>query len=517
MILSILIIFGGLCLGTTIVKLIDKKLGKISVRLPKAKYFIADGKVMQVHDVNRIGKRHSDIEGFENNMPPSFLTTPYQISQATSAKDASDVSSVPVRQNAVNQIAAISSLSNAARSSLGQSVSFPQASSIPLQATNQILPAIPPVLNAQTPAQNAVVSQSSPPVSATLPTTAASVNAILPFSSAVPTPNPTIVPPALLPPLPATTAPNASQMVPPVLASPTQLLSNPTTSAQQFLSNKVGTANSCLPSDKNSFVPAAGDNARCQIGDRSSFRGDTSKCSVNEKSRYDKNDPEKLRMELELLNMKRNEISSKLNLNLDSGYKIGCNSDRDCNALNQSPGGNKNVCKLDHTCSCESGGGPFCLEPASYKDPNEMTEDQRHRFKMQNDLSNFTKLDYVRWLQLYRDTPKLLSEDHVLNFQKIHRGGDFSLDEIPKIRESPPLSAKKYLDLLDSNTRIDYNNSDTAGPYLASNYNKYDMFMPPAELTNYRVINGDLFRKYANNDDTKLLRPMSDNPHKPRA
>lgn len=336
----------------------------------------------------------------------------------------------------------------------------------------------------------------------------------------VPTPTPITVPPVLPLPLPSTASLGPPITTVPVAGSSATLstgvsadVSVPRTSVSHtqayntLASGQSTPVNMCLPGDKSSFVTDPSATSKCSPGDRKSFiNPNGSKCYVDERKKYDVDDPERLRMELELIEMRRAQISSKLNVNLNSGYRVGCNTDQDCNALKH--GGGKNICGSDHTCKCLTGGGPFCLDAANYRDPAEMTKEERERFKMQNDLSNFTRLDYIRWLTLYMQTQNLLSDDHLVNLQKLVKGMDVSATDIPKARQSPPPTSKQYLELLDANTRMNFINSDTAGPYLASNFNDYDMFIPPRDLTDYRVIDGDLIAKKTNTDNIQSLTPI---------
>ena len=357
---------------------------------------------------------------------------------------------------------------------------------------------------------NPTVSAAATSQSVATPMTGATTGAIPavavinnPVSAAQSLPNislPIVVPPII--PLPVPSNPIVTPQVPTALAqqqiafakSPSGITSRP--------------EKTCAPEDKSSFVTDACSFRKCDPADKSSFVDRAGKkCQVGERDQYDTNDPERLRMELQLLEMRRNEISNRLNLNLNAGFKVGCNTDADCNVLNRSDA--KNVCKVDHTCSCSNGGGTFCLEPANYRDPNEMTAEQRERFKMQNDISNFTKLDYIRWLMLYVATPNLLTDDHVINLQKLLRGDMISSTDIPQTRESPPTDAMRYLSLLDSSgaSKLNMINSDAAGPYLGSNFNDYDMFIPPADVVTSRVITDDMIAKQNGQNVITALTP----------
>lgn len=311
------------------------------------------------------------------------------------------------------------------------------------------------------------VSTAPVPTTVTLPPTLPAGG-----TAAVPTPMTTVVPPEL--PIPQPTGVAQTPLATPVVLPPVVSVQQPIVSEQ----------------DKSSFV--ATNRKQCDETNRPSFQSLQRKsCRAGERGKYDINSPEHLRMELELLELRRQEIANKLDVNLNKGFQIGCTSDADCNQVNT--GSEKNLCRVDNTCACNNGNGTFCQFPANYKDPNTMTPLERQRFKNQNDLSRFTVADYRNWLLLYRDTPNELTPDHAANFQKILKGDSVTATDIPRARLSPPPnSADVYLKLLDGHAdSIKFTNSDTAGPYLASNYTSYDQFLPPADLKDYRVVNPD--------------------------
>ncbi len=238
-------------------------------------------------------------------------------------------------------------------------------------------------------------------------------------------------------------------------------------------------------------------NKHCKQQDRGVYTNDTAyTCDIMDRASYDMNTPGNLRKELEALDNRRRDIANRLNINLDPNHRVGCNTDADCNVLSWSLDGKKNVCKVDHTCSCNSGAGPLCLQPARYKDPAQMSAEEIRRFKMQDDLSLFTIIDYRRWLFLYKDDPQILTDDHIKNFRLMMAGEDIHKDMIPTVRLSPPPSVRDYLKLLDQGKamKIKDLNLDT-GPYLASNAFAYDNFIPPMEEPNLRGIDADSDKK----------------------
>ena len=175
-------------------------------------------------------------------------------------------------------------------------------------------------------------------------------------------------------------------------------------------------------------------------------------------------------------------------------YKVGCESDHDCNTIQWSDN-KKNICRVDHTCACESGSGPFCTVPARYKDPSIMTNAERERFKRQNDLSTFKPKDYANWLLLYKDCQEELTSDHLKNLQLLLNGSSLP-KAIPEKRESPPRSVKQYLDLLDAGKSLAIRDVNLdSGVYLPSNYTAYDMFIPPKELEHIGVANTDSYKQ----------------------
>ena len=88
--------------------------------------------------------------------------------------------------------------------------------------------------------------------------------------------------------------------------------------------------------------------------------------------------------------------------------------------------------------------------PTNYQDPNDMSQEQRLSFKYSYP-NNMTLQDYVNWLMLYKDEPKNLSKEHVINLQKLLIGE--KLEYIagilpPSTKTSPPLTSKDYFNNL---------------------------------------------------------------------
>ena len=269
----------------------------------------------------------------------------------------------------------------------------------------------------------------------------------------------------------------------------------------------------CKPSQKHLYY--APDNKSCTWGDRHLYKDDKAKscswydrsmyvsnqpkCKWTEKMQYDKSSPENMRMELEQIELRRSEISKALNIPLDkhTGIKLGCQTDSDCNIFSRDPDKKQNVCKSDNTCFCgdNASSGPFCQYPSRYKDPKDMSSDERERFMALNDLSKFTVRDYYNWLLLYWHVQWRLSDDHLKNLKRFANGEPVTKLMIPRERISPPATSKQYYDALTKGVQIQNINFDTAGPYLAYNTDRYGVFVPPEELDHIRIINDDLVVK----------------------
>ena len=202
-----------------------------------------------------------------------------------------------------------------------------------------------------------------------------------------------------------------------------------------------------------------------------------------------------LKVQSQVINEKLTRLAGTLQNDSPSReFKMGCESDQDCNTI-QWRDDRKNICRVDHTCACESGSGPFCTVPAKYKDPSTMTDAEKVRFKKQNDLSSFTSRDYANWLLLYKDSQEELTRDHLKNLQLLLTGSSLPKD-IPPKRESPPRSVKQYLDLLDAGKALAIRDVNlNSGVYLPSNYTAYDEFVAPQELKNIGMANPDTYKQ----------------------
>lgn len=349
------------------------------------------------------------------------------------------------------------------------------------------------------PVTSSSITQVQPAIPTTPPSSsvAQAAPAILP---AVPTPAIQTVPPVIPPPspAPAITPPMAvmtpmtpiSQLTSPTGTAPLPLSMTPISDQTQPAMKQP------VRAIKTPVVPFV-DNKHCKQEDRGVYTNDTAyTCDMTTRATYDMNTPGNLRKELEALDNRRRDIANRLNINLDPNHRVGCTTDADCNVLSWSLDGKKNVCKVDHTCMCNSGAGPLCLQPARYKDPAQMSVEEIRRFKMQDDLSLFTIIDYRRWLFLYRDDPQDLTDDHIKNFRLMMAGEEIHKNMIPAARLSPPPSVQNYLNLLDRGKAMQIKdlNLDT-GPYLASNAFAYDNFIPPMEQPNLRGIDADSDKK----------------------
>ena len=180
---------------------------------------------------------------------------------------------------------------------------------------------------------------------------------------------------------------------------------------------------------------------------------------------------------------------------------VGCRTDADCNVVH---GDGKNVCKSDGTCSCVGGGsGTFChFGPVNYRDPRDMTKEERRRFKAKF-RSDYTLQDYKNWLMLYRDDPENLRENHRRNLKVLLRGGQLEPKDIPSMRVRPPTDAADYFQRLYKGGNIAVHFSED-GPYVGSNYGQFDEFVPPENVSNSWITgNANLYRE--GKDDARAL------------
>ena len=180
---------------------------------------------------------------------------------------------------------------------------------------------------------------------------------------------------------------------------------------------------------------------------------------------------------------------------------IGCTTDADCNNVH---GDGKNVCKSDGTCHCVSGSGIFChLGPTNYKDPKDMTPEERERFKLKF-RNNMTLQDYKNWLMLYKENIEDLRQHHRRNLLKLLKGGQLTVRDVPSVRIKPPTDASDYFQKMYKGGKISVHFPDNGSPLVGANYNQYTDFVPP-ENAGSSWITGvvDLFKE--TKDDAKAL------------
>jgi hypothetical protein len=182
--------------------------------------------------------------------------------------------------------------------------------------------------------------------------------------------------------------------------------------------------------------------------------------------------------------------------------KIGCVRDEDCNVVN---GGGKNVCKADGSCYCLSGSGPFCqYGPTNYKDPKDMTPDERKRFKFKY-RNNMTLQDYKNWLYLYKDEIENLKQHHRRNLIKLMKGGALTERDVPAIRLKPPTDAADYFQKMYKGGKISVHFPDNDSPLVGANYNQYTDFIPPENAASSWITGVVDLYKEAGKDDAKAL------------
>ena len=180
---------------------------------------------------------------------------------------------------------------------------------------------------------------------------------------------------------------------------------------------------------------------------------------------------------------------------------IGCAKDSDCNGVY---GDGKNVCKSDGSCHCVSGSGTFChLGPTNYRDPKDMTPDDRERFKAKF-RNNMTLQDYKNWLFLYKDEIENLRQHHRRNLLKLLRGGQLTERDVPSVQLKPPTDAADYFQKMYKGGKISVHFPDNDSPLVGANFNQYTDFIAP-ENTASSWITGvvDLYKE--TKDDAKAL------------
>lgn len=204
-------------------------------------------------------------------------------------------------------------------------------------------------------------------------------------------------------------------------------------------------------------------------------------------------------------NIKKNEIKKneieKPDIKTTIKRSIGCTTDDDCNGTF---GDGKNVCKSDGTCHCISGSGPFCQwGPTNYKDPKDMTPEERQRFKWKY-RNNMTVQDYKNWLLLYKDDIENLRQHHRRNLLKILKGGRLSERDVPAIQLKPPTTASDYFQKMYKGGKISVHFPDNDSPLVGSNYNQFNDFISPEDTASSWITGVvDLYKE--TKDDAKAL------------
>lgn len=181
--------------------------------------------------------------------------------------------------------------------------------------------------------------------------------------------------------------------------------------------------------------------------------------------------------------------------------KIGCTTDADCNVVH---GNGKNICKSDKTCKCVSGSGLFChLGFTNYKDPGDMTPEEKRRFK-QHFRSNMTLQDYKNWLSLYKEDSENLRPHHRRNLKKLINGGQLFDIDIPKISKKTPMMAADYFQKLYKGGKISVHFPDQDSPVTGYNSNEYNDYGEPGNDKSDRITGVvDLYKD--TKDDAKAL------------
>ena len=128
-----------------------------------------------------------------------------------------------------------------------------------------------------------------------------------------------------------------------------------------------------------------------------------------------------------------------------------CSSNDDCNVVF---GDGENVCSIEGVCICNKGGsGRFCHRgPTNYKDPKDMTEDQRNRFK-QKYRTDFTVQDYKNWLNLYKlsNESEFLYPAHQSNYTKFVKGDKITAKDLPQEETERRITAAEKFMVVNKN------------------------------------------------------------------
>jgi hypothetical protein len=175
--------------------------------------------------------------------------------------------------------------------------------------------------------------------------------------------------------------------------------------------------------------------------------------------------------------------------NAETRPVIGCRTDADCNVVF---GNGRNKCLSNNKCYCVEGSGLFChYGPTYYKDPKDMSDRQLQKFKLKAKFDKMTVQDYVNWLMLFEDDLEALAPRHLNNFIKLKKGIKLTLNDIPRDKIPPPMTAQDYftqLYTLDDQINI-YSPqvSNVAGLQIPANYSDYSEFGPPQNLKHLLV------------------------------
>ena len=106
-----------------------------------------------------------------------------------------------------------------------------------------------------------------------------------------------------------------------------------------------------------------------------------------------------------------------------------CKTDYDCNpdAVVWKGEHGRNICRADGICHCKTGSGVRCeMGPTNYKNPMDMTPDERRRF-MSDYHDDMTITDYRSWLLLFRRDRGRLPYVHLQNLEKLEHDKDIEM------------------------------------------------------------------------------------------
>jgi len=180
------------------------------------------------------------------------------------------------------------------------------------------------------------------------------------------------------------------------------------------------------------------------------------------------------------------------NTEIDNSSKLGIiHVDKSTMNLNISQ--NDQICANNKEC---------IMRRQYYKNPQNMNNKQKEKFKYYSKFSNMNITDYKNWLLLFAEDNDLskLSQRHINNYIKIKKGEELKSCDIPLDIVKPPLNSSDYFKLL-------YNNGDGTkskiGFYEPQN-NTFSGSLIPANSVDFIPFENSQSLKHLVSDDNNI-------------